>query len=682
MMVISNTQISIGFDKSTGGIAEIADNTIAHEFIRNPSEKPTLWCLEFHDQAGKDFVLENTQVAPPTMHMESHSLSIEWSALDLPGEKGVVDVKVVCDLPGNADTASLRLWVRNRSKLFGLWTTGFPRISSLPDSKSAEVAISRSNWGQLYRNFSEPISGEYPSYTMPMQFMLVNEESAGLYLAAHDPGAMHKHFTYYPTGEFVVDTSTENMGVPGSGWSAPFAFALGVYQGDWMTGCKRYRAWVTKHAPWTRKGTLAERTDVPESMKKISAWIIGRGGPDTAVATGLDFAKAIGAPVGVHWYEWHQIPFDRQYPDYFPTKSGVADGVARMEAAGITVMPYINSRLWDTQEPRYSTALPHITKDEQGNPTLEDYGSGTKLGVMCPTQRFWQDKQFEIVKRLVEEVGVGAVYLDQISSAPPRNCFDRSHGHPLGSGSWWVDGYRTLLTRIKHWCTTDGRQVGLTSENNSEPYMDNIDGFLIWTPREENEIPMITAVYSGYALYFASNRSLGFDDVSFRMLQARDMVWGTQLGWEDAEILKPENAAKLEYEGRLARVRSMLNDYFVYGELLEVLQSETITPELTGTWNTWSGNKSVTLKAIHGALWRGPDGSVAAILANADTKPHTFTFKFDADCHHLVRADYWTVSRRTPSGTTALPQQTGRSFTQTIEVPATDALALIFRPAD
>ena len=109
-----------------------------------------------------------------------------------------------------------------------------------------------------------------------------------------------------------------------------------------------------------------------------------------------------------------------------------------------------------------------------------------------------------------------------------------------------------MLTPIKKWCTADGRQVALTTENDAEPYMDNVDGHLIWTPRDDHEIPMTTAVYGGYTLYFASNHAFGFGDASYCLCQARDFTWGSQLGWDDVNILEPEHAAKLEFLSRLA----------------------------------------------------------------------------------------------------------------------------------
>jgi hypothetical protein len=45
-----------------------------------------------------------------------------------------------------------------------------------------------------------------------------------------------------------------------------------------------------------------------------------------------------------------QIPFDNDYPHYFPPKDGFREGVAELKTAGVYPMPYINGRLWDTHD--------------------------------------------------------------------------------------------------------------------------------------------------------------------------------------------------------------------------------------------------------------------------------------------------------------------------------------------
>lgn len=634
---IATEKLVIGFDPSTGGIVRVEDRAAKHPFIRQaakPAEKPLLWQLDFHSAAGKELSLTNLQAPAPQITVEDQTLRLSWIGLDLADEKSVVDVIVTCERRFNEDVARLRLTARNDSTTFGLWNVHFPIISNLSDPETAAVAMGRGAWGVLYDKPKERLKGEYPSNSLPMQFVLLQEGNQGLYLAAEDPQALFKVFEIEAGKDFRVITRPADMGVPGRSWRVPYAFAIGAYDGGWMQGCKLYRAWAQANAPWLRKGPLAQRTDVPDSIKNVCAWLLGGGTSAEAVPAVKQFAEAVKAPVGVHWYNWHAIPFDVQYPNYFPTKEGFAEGVAELTKMGVVVMPYINARLWDTANENFSEAKPFATKDEDGDVTIEEYGSGAKLAVMCPTQKFWQDKVAEIIRRLGEECGVNAVYMDQIASAPPRVCFDSAHGHSAGSGEWWAGGYRDMLTPIKEWCTSGGRSVGLTTENDAEPYMDNVDAHLIWTPRSENDIPMMTAVYSAYTLYFASNRAF-FDDVSYCLCQARDFTWGTQLGWDGANILKPEHAAKLEMIGRLARLRAKALDYFVYGELLEVLDPTNEVPVLAGKWNTPKGDADVKVPAVHGALWRGRDGSRAVILANADTEPRPFTFDLDGTPHSV-----------------------------------------------
>lgn len=674
--------MTIRFSEATGGIAGIAGTDGLHDFIGPSTAEPLLWRLIFRDAGGTETIVDNACGVAPEITRTEGRTALRWSGVSLAAQTGVVDVRVLCEETDHPGTVHLHLWVDNRSDTFGLWNVQFPVIAPMSQPGACDIAKGHGNWGELHVAASETLKGEYPSYNMPMQFMVVQQQGDALYLAAHDPGAWPKDFFVEPGGEFRIETWAAGMGVPGSGWSDPFPIAIGVARGDWMSGCKQYRAWAVQEAPWTRKGPLTGRSDVPDAMKQVCAWVLTDGAREKAVPPVREFARRAGAPVGTHWYNWHAIPFDTDYPAYFPTKPGFADGVAELKSDGIVVMPYINARLWDIANRDFPAARPYATRDENGEVTIEDYGSGARLAVMCPTQAHWQEVVGEIIRRLADECGVSAVYMDQIASARPRTCFDPSHGHAIGSGAWWVDGYREMLDPVKSWCVSREHPVGLTSENNAEPYMDNVDSFLLWTQRDSNEVPLMTAVYGGYTLYFASSRAFGHGPEAYCLCQARDFTWGTQLGWEGAEgLLDPDHAAELDCLVHLARLRAALLDYLVYGEMLQVLRSETDLPAITGTWNTWKGDRPVTLPAVHGALWRGTDGSVAAIFANADTEARTFTFAFDADCCGAGDGVRWDITRVTASAEAPVDAPTGRTFTLDVQVPARDGVAVRIRPA-
>lgn len=682
LATIANDQLTVGFDKASGGLADVSTPEGSGDLIPIPPTTPLLWELHFHSAQGEELRMDNSQAPAPQVTQTGASLTLEWKDLTLAQEAASLDVTATCELPSEGDTGLLRLRVDNRSARWGLWDISFPVIRGLGEAGTTDVAMSRGTWGRLFQDPTDQIQGEYPSHSLPMQFILLQNEDHGLYLAAQDPEARFKTFAIQVGNEFRVTTRVNDMGVPGSDWTAPYPFALSIYKGSWMDGCKKYRAWVTQNAPWTTKGPLNKRADVPDTIKSICAWLLASGGPDEVAPAVRQFADAIGVPVGVHWYNWHEIPFDTFYPNYFPTKPGFSEAVKDLVSSGVTVMPYINARLWDTANDNFEQARPVSVKNEEGEVTIEEYGSGAKLAVMCPTQALWQEKVEEIIHGLGEECGVNAVYLDQIASAPPRVCFDSSHNHALGSGAWWVDGYRALLTPIKQWCMTEGRSIGLTTENNAEPYMDNVDAHLIWTPRSDDEIPMVTAVYSGYTLYFASNRAFAYGDTSYCLCQARDFVWGTQLGWDGVDILAPEHQEKLNFLSRLARLRAKALDYFVYGELVEVLDPSNEIPMLSGTWNSPGGDGPISLPAVHAARWLAEDGSIAVAIANAETASHEFSFAWTGGDGTSVSPKGWRVERVTADAREELPDQEGNVFTHAVDVPGRDGVIIIFRKKD
>ena len=137
-----------------------------------------------------------------------------------------------------------------------------------------------------------------------------------------------------------------------------------------------------------------------------------------------------------------------------------------MKEKGILVMPYINGRLWDDVLESYSNAVPSAAKDTDGKCHIDEYG-GHKFAVMCPTTKTWQMKMDELCDTMENELGVNALYLDQVSASMPAPCYDRSHGHPLGGGSHWTEGYRELMRPIREKAFKRG--VALTSENESVP---------------------------------------------------------------------------------------------------------------------------------------------------------------------------------------------------------------------
>ncbi|MFQ6096134.1 MAG: DUF6259 domain-containing protein, partial [Armatimonadota bacterium] len=613
------------------GLKGIYATSGQHQFLTASDEPSLLWRLELRGEGVEPVTVDNTAEADRDFDVAFANgrrrarVNLHWSGLSAGDERAVLDVRVVGEVSLDGAVSLWRIYVDNRSRLYGLWNVHFPVISGIAPSGTCDLAVPRSNWGILYRKVAGRQGGSYPSANWPMQFVTLHAGVNGLYLGAQDPGARPKGFALLPGQEFRFDTRPENMGVAGSDYGGYYPCAIGVFQGDWADGCRLYRKWALKQA-WSAKGRLQHRRDVPDSLKNLALWMLGGGTSDEVVPKMLQAKQFFGLPLGIHWYNWHQIAFDTHYPEYFPYKPGFPQGVKRLTDEGILVMPYINGRLWDQEIPSFrERALPYCTKDHNLVPYTEVYGSKVKQAVMCPYTPFWQDVIADVVRRLIEECGVNAIYIDQIGAAGPKLCFDPAHGHPLGGGTYWVDGYRELLRKVQR--HADAADVVVTTENNAEPYMDGVDAFLIWNPRHPDEIPMVTTVYNDYTTYFASRTDLNITPRAFQMIQGRDFIWGSQLGWLPLELLDERHRPKAEYLRRLGRHREVTRKFVTFGQLLGDLEPTREIPRIAEEWRGWRGGPlRAELPSVMGSVWRASDGSLGLFIVNLDTAPHNFAY--------------------------------------------------------
>jgi len=621
-------------DEAAGtGLSRLASH--GQPLVASPDPKPLLWRIELRseDKALKPLVLDNRVAAKASATASKEGLALRWDQIALPDEPSIMAVEVRIARKGDAAT-EWSIEVECCSKRYGVWDVFFPVMANVGGEARPDVAVSRGNWGMLYREGKDRQTGSYPSYQWPMQFLCVNRGESGLYLACHDTQAWPKRFSLTPQGEFHFLTHAPERGVEGNGYRPRWPVVVGAYRGDWWQGAKLYRTWALAEAPWTKKGPVSARKDVPKALTGLGLWMLGGGHAKEVVPKMHEAAKLFEVPIGIHWYNWHEIPFDTYYPNYFPAKPGFAEGVKELVSKGMVVMPYINGRLWDSGNENFKEAFPFACKTPEGKPYLEQYAKdGRMLACMCPATPFWQKKVQEICQRLLAECGVNAIHIDQIAAAAPQLCHDKSHGHPIGGGAHWVEGYRTMLVPIMQAAHADGRDVIITTENDAEPYMDNLNAFLIWNPRYDNEIPMMSAVYSGHSIYFSSPSAVNDELRAFCASQGRDWLWGCQLGWMGFELLAPANRAKAEYLRELCKQRLAAAKFMVHGELLGEVKPLNDVPKIELTWNRERAHKAV-LPAAMATLWRAPDGQLAVAMTNWDDSEHAFRYRLKEGEEH------------------------------------------------
>jgi len=545
--------------------------------------------------------------------------------------KGVrVEVSLTTHIAENALTWDLI--IANDNPQFGLWQVAFPDVAVRDLGEGGKVFLPITAGIELDNAWSKAFKrgGTYPSGWTCMQYMAAYNRTkrTGLYVGVHDPFASTKDIfgEGRPDKHGVTlrfEHPVSDMGKAGNGFDLPGEVRWQLLRGDWFDAALIYREWVSKDAKWWPTLGPDGREDTPMWMRQLPAWVMTGGARADCVPRVKAFAQVFGKPAGFHWYNWHQIPFDNDYPHYFPPKDGFGEGVAELRAAGVYPMPYINGRLWDTRDKGAEdwqftkTALAAATKDEQGNPYTESYGSketdgsDVKLAAMCPATGLWQNQVRDIVLRLFNEYGVSGVYIDQIAAAQPRLCFDASHGHTLGGGHWWTEGYWNMLADIR---AAKPAQCMITTECNAEPYIKWLDGYLTWHWQEQNMVPAFSAVYGGAIQMFGrAYRGGPSQDLANRMKAGQQLIFGEQIGWFGPEIL--ERAESAGFLRDCVKLRWLLKEYFYTGRMARPPRLTGQVPKVTADWQ-WSGEWPITTDAVMTGAWQTQDKRLALLIAN------------------------------------------------------------------
>ena len=668
-----------------------------------------LFTLGLHNGEGELLITSEMGWQQTHVHNTRHGFVLEWNH-PLDERIGPLTVKLQATLDARASAMRWTMHVTNTGSAWGVWRVIFPQVALGKFDEHAVVLVpsgpgelKRGAWDEAY-TYQQP----YGQAWCTMQLMAAYAETTsrsqatGLYLGVHDPHGSTKDISAQsdPTAQSVTlayDIPAPNMGLPGSGYTFSGEAVWQLLRGDWYDAAQIYRAWASEHARWWPTLGAKGREDTPAWTRDLSAWLqagfepgtINGLAPSDSLAPVKRFHELVDVPVALHWYAWHQIPFDNDYPHYFPAKEGFQEGVRELQQTGVYIMPYINGRLWDTRDRGAedfeftSVALPAATKDEHDAPYTERYGSReadgspVTLAVMCPTTKLWQTRVHDIVMRLINEVGVDSVYIDQVAAAKPTLCMDASHGHPLGGGYWWNEGYYEMIERIQAELP-EGRMI--TTECNAEAFIPWFDGYLTWHWQLDNMVPVFPAIYGGTVQTFG--RAYDGNALAKRMKAGQQLVFGEQIGWFNPAII--EDPSMAAYLRQVIRLRYALRRYFYAGRMLRPPSLSNL-PQVKADWQfaLVSGDDWVTTDAVMSGTWALPNERRAVLLfVNVSDEPVTTTLDFDAqrdlagagfDKHtHPLR--YRVMSEEPYPAADALEALPTR-FKPTLTIPARQAVA-------
>lgn len=603
------------------------------EFLHETKSFPAFWGMRFvREDAGTNvFVhVSDRRTAQSREHtVENGTATFAWNEVTLPGSTGTFDVVAQVVLPPGNAMSEWTIRVQNRNEKWTLYSIQYPfltRVVKEDDAAATVLTPAKANVGGRllkmteYRTNTTLFTFEYPSDRLPMTALMTGD--AGVYFAAHDRECYHKMLTISPDGTVWFETVVEHAGIPGKAAGEPkFAVTAGCFKGDWWTAAHIYRDWALKQH-WAAKGKIAYRTDFPKKAADTHIWIIG-GGPTNYAARTFAAMDAVWPDIGKNltWSEWAVVgggrATNRNNPEFFPSFVGIGELSKKQSQAGYFTSLYINGRIWDKATCGFQYARQDATMKMDGTLHEEIYRSwdtNFHFAVMCPWCPTWQKVIRDLSLRCLDDLHMDGVYFDQIACCGPKLCYNPAHGHPLGGGKWWVQGYRKMLTEIKREFVK--RDAAVISEQMGEMWLDLIDVYLNATGYTPFDVPLFPAIYAGYMVHYGRPVPLELShDDAFREY-ARTLVWGEAFGWiipavpfEGGPHGRFEKRAKLIYD--LACIRRDNTEFLVFGTLEDELRPLE------------------TDKDVFGTLWKNAAGDrQCAAVVNASGESKTVSFRF------------------------------------------------------
>ena len=576
-------------------------------------------------------------------------------AIDAPGISALLTARTFDD----CHRITWEMDVRNSGDKLTVLQSDYPRLTY--DAAGITHVFVPAGSGMIYENVRQTELHEFMQYSQAwaaMQYMCCWFEDAGrgLYYGIHDPSPTKKDMisdrqSFTGRGRMIALMPAEGINERYNSQKLPGQAVWQLFDGDWYDAAQIYREWVLANAKWVPAMTDNGRPDVPQWLREAPLWFQVSANIEGWAEELIEAAKNIGVPASAHVYNWHQIPFDNDYPHYFPARQSFIDALPVLKESGVRLMPYINSRLWDmldrgTEDYQFtSVAKPAVTKNVFGNVIAECYGSKEEdgsliyLGVMCPTTAVWQETQQEICRRIFEEFGVAGIYLDQIAAGQVPLCFDKFHSHRAGGGAWWAAGYADFMDHLRR---VKPRDAIYSTECNAEIYMNQVDAYLTWHWARSLQVPAFPAVYAGYIPMFG--RAYSGDRTKFRILVSQSLLFGEQIGWLGPHAYL--NAPERDLFYKCVQARWRYTEYFYAGKMLRPPKITCGLPEVT-TLSGFQSARVVHSPAVRGAMWQClKDGARIFLIVNIADEVADADIEIDApDCEVALTGDLNATAR-------------------------------------
>jgi hypothetical protein len=683
---ISNGALRLKFSGADGALTSFVDTRRFEELLDPKANRQSLWELEtvsvtnrIRIASGDSGIFRAEQLGNGT-----NGVRLTWEKFQSP-DAPELKVQAIVKLDEGEAISRWTITLENTGKL-AIDKVRFPIISGIRQRTNESLAVPvwlgqhAGDVGSMLRSGNATrMEWDYPGHLSLQCLAFYATNEPGFYASCDDTSALRKIFSFWSDGKQV---NYEMVHLPESTahsarrYETKYNSVIGTFSGDWITAAGIYRGWATNQ-PWAQQSRLKNK-QVPKWVTDTGMWVWNRGRSENVLAPAVALQKELDLPVSVFWHWWHGCPYDIGFPEYLPPREGTEkfkEAVARAQKNDVRAIVYMNQRLWGMTTKSWAEegAERFAVKRVDGQVHPEVYNVFTKqaCATMCMGTSFWRNKYAGLAEEALNSLKVNGIYMDQACSS--LSCYDKTHGHAIGGGAFWMDGFRQLSTDIRQRATS--QEIALAGEGCGEawlPYLDVMLALQVAKERYHNPndgwkvIPFFSAVYHPYAVLYGNYSSLTappYDDLwpaefapkeplqlldqkfsqQFYLEQARSFVWGQQptiANFMPSHL--QERKEEIAYLLRLAKVRDRATKYLLHGTFLRppMINVPEETLDLSRL-SIYAGQKGgVTSfegkhKTVLAGAWRASDGNVAIALANISREGRTIPLRFHPAMYQL-----------------------------------------------
>ena len=703
-VALSSKAMSLAIDLKHGDLVDLIDNSSKIDFFSDPDGTTRLWQIDMLPGSPPATITPSMAKSFRWEHPANRKdqLKLTWSKFDLHYSVDL-EVNVLVTLDPKEPMSYWSISIKKPGEL-NIEKVRFPQVGSI--TKQTDERLAAPIWmGQITDIPRKVITGPdnqlkrlewpYPGAMSVQCLAFYKNNGPGLYFSCDDNAAFRKAFAFWgdETGRvnYEMIHYPENTPTPQTSYAPAYRAVLGTFQGDWVTATERYRSWGTKQ-PWAVKSRMNLNL-VPEWLLKTSLWVWNRDRLDGVLTPAVSLQKELDQPVSVFWHWWHGCSYDDGFPQYLPPRDGTEKfkaALADAHKSDVRAIVYMNQRLWGmtTKSWLEKGAEAYAVKGLDGRVRPELYNIYTQkpCATMCMATPFWRNTYAGIAEEAIKDLDVDGIYMDQACSS--LLCYDPTHGHSLGGGTFWMNGFRLLSNDIRD-RTKSVKRALLAGEGAGEawlPYLDLMLTLQVSKERYERpnngwyNIPFFQAVYHACGVTYGNYSSLTippYDQLwpaeyapkeplklldrkfstQFYIEQARTFAWGSQPTiCNYRPIQRTERREEIDFVLKLAKVRMQALKYLLYGSFERPPQTTVTVPFPVSRLSIYAGRQgkppveekkkpssddgiddsgkdkgeqtwiSSSPALITGA-WRAKSGSIGVAVANVATETVTLAFE-------------------------------------------------------